>query len=159
MKSTTLQELKKELQELSPKELADFCLKLCKYKKDNKEYLGFLMFESHDVPAFVKEIKAEIDVQFTEIKNQTNLYLLKKSLRKILRIINKYCKYVNDKSVSAQLHIYFCLKIKEARIPINDSARLTNLYAGEIKKINSFINALHEDLRHDFNLDLEKIAY
>lgn len=159
MKAATLQELKKELQELSPKELIELCIKLAKYKKDNKEYLGFLMFESHDVPAFVKQIKSEIDDQFTEIETQTNLYFLKKSLRKILRIINKYCKYVNDKSVSAEIHIYFCLKIKEAGIPMDQSARLTNLYAGEIKKINSFINGLHEDLRHDYSSDLEKIAY
>ncbi len=157
MKSASLQELKKELQELSPKDLADLCIKLAKYKKDNKEYLGYLMFEAHDKDAFVKEIKEEVDVHFAELKSQSNLYYIKKSLRKVLRIINKYCKYVGDKAVSAELHIYFCIKIRENSIPVHKSARLENLYAGEIKKINAFIASLHEDLRHDYSSDLKKI--
>lgn len=157
MKPASLQELKKELQELSPKELAELCIKLAKYKKDNKEYLGYLMFEAHDKDAFVKEIKAEVDSNFIELKSQTNLYYIKKSLRKVLRIINRYCKYVGDKGVAAELHIYFCMKIRENAIPVHKSARLENLYNGEIKKINAFIATLHEDLRHDYARDLEKI--
>ncbi|MGZ3921877.1 MAG: hypothetical protein ACXVNM_04210 [Bacteroidia bacterium] len=158
MKSVTLHELKKELQELSPKELAELCLKLAKYKKDNKEYLGYLVFESHDKTVFVKEVKELIDTHFEELKSQSNLYYIKKSLRKILRIINKYCKYIADKAIAAELHIYFCIKIKASGIKIYKSQQLENMYNQELKKITAFISSLHEDLRHDYSVDLERIA-
>ena len=44
MKSGTLADIKKELQELEPKQLAELCIALAKYKKDNKEYLDYLLF-------------------------------------------------------------------------------------------------------------------
>ena len=157
MRASSLQEVKQELQELSAKELLELCLHLAKYKKDNKEYLGYLLFQSHDRDGFVVQIKAEIDGHFNELKGQANLYYTKKTLRKILRIINKYCRYMGDKSASAEAHLYFCLKIKQAGIPIHKSARIQNLFIAEVKKIRSLISHLHEDLQSDYLKDLEKI--
>ncbi len=68
-----------QLQELEPRQLVDLCLSLAKYKKDNKEYLGYLLFESHDKNAFVNEIKSEIDFNFSEIDVTNNLYYIKKT--------------------------------------------------------------------------------
>ena len=157
MKSGSLSEIKKELQELEPKHLADLCIALAKYKKDNKEYLDYLMFESHDKNGFVAQVKQLVDENFVELNPSTNLYYAKKSLRKILRIINKYIKYIGDKAIAAELHIYFCKKLKASEIPIEKSARLVNLKAGEIKKINALICTLHEDLQHDYLKDLEEV--
>ncbi|WP_317899781.1 hypothetical protein [Aurantibacillus circumpalustris] len=159
MKSASLSELKKELIELPPKQLAELCISLAKYKKDNKEFLGYLLFESHDNAAFVIEIKLEIDAHFEELKSQSNLYYTKKSLRKLLRIITKYCKYVSDKAISAELHIYFCLKLKESGIPFKKSQLLVNMYEQQLKKINTFISTLHEDIQNDYAADLEKISF
>ena len=136
MKSVSLSELKKELQEIPQKELIELCVALAKYKKDNKEYLGYLMFESHHKTVFANEVRAEIDEHFSTLKTQNNLYLIKKSLRKILRFINKYCKYVNDKAISADLHIYFCDKMKNSGIPVHKSQLLINMYKQQLKKIN-----------------------
>jgi hypothetical protein len=158
MKSATLNELKKELIELPPKQLAELCISLAKYKKDNKEFLGYLLFESHDNAAFVAEIKLEIDSHFQELKNQSNLYYVKKSLRKLLRIITKYCKYIGDKALAADLHIYFCLKLKESGIPFQKSQLLVNMYAQQLKKINTLISTLHDDIQGDYSSDLEKIT-
>lgn len=158
MKSGTLSEIKKELQELEPKQLADLCIALAKYKKDNKEYLDYLMFESHDKNGFVTQVKKLVDENFTELNPTTNLYYAKKSLRKILRIINKYIKYIGDKAVAAELHIYFCVKLKESKIPVEKSARLVNLKAGELKKIKTLIDSLHEDLQYDYLKELEEIS-
>ena len=157
MKTASLSELKKELQHLATKDLAELCISLAKYKKDNKEYLDYLLFESHDTPNFVKEIKLEIDAQFEELKTQSNLYYVKKGLRKQLRIITKYSKYVGDKAVSAELLIYFCLKLKESGIPFHKSQLIVNMYAQQLKKINTLISGLHEDLQSDFQNDLELI--
>jgi hypothetical protein len=158
MKSGTLSEIKKELQELEPKQLADLCIALAKYKKDNKEFLDYLLFESHDKEGFVAQVKQLVDENFSELKPDTNLYYAKKSLRKILRIINKYIKYIGDKAIAAELHIYFLKKIKQSKIPIEKSARLVNLRAAEIKKIKTLIDALHEDLQYDYLKELEEIS-
>jgi len=157
MKTASLSELKKELNDLPPKQLAELCVTLAKYKKDNKEFLDYLLFEADNKPNFVLEVKKEIDEHFDELKSQANLYYVKKSLRKLLRIINKYCKYVADKALAAELHIYFCEKLKNSRIPYKKSQLLVNMYEQELKKINTLISALHEDLRQDYMNDLERI--
>jgi hypothetical protein len=154
MRSTTLNELKKELQEMPPKELVELCLSLAKYKKDNKEYLGYLIFESHDKSGFSKEIQSELDLHFEALLAQTNLYYVKKSLRKILRLLGKYSKYLNDKAVSAELYIYFLTKLKNSGIPYEDSKLIVNLYDQQLKKIKALVSTLHEDLQNDFAGDL-----
>lgn len=157
MKAASLSELKKELNELPQKQLVELCVTISKYKKDNKEFLDYLLFQAHDKPTFILEVKKEMDEHFDELKSQSNLYYVKKSLRKLLRIINKYCKYVADKALAAELHIYFCEKLKQSRIPYKKSQLLVNMYEQELKKINTLIASLHEDLQQDYLNELEKI--
>src|SRR5690349_13817160 len=136
MQAAGLQELKKELAELPPKELVELCLALAKYKRDNKEYLGFLLFEAHDKPAFIKEVKSGIDLHFEELVAQPNLYYVKKGLRKQLRLLIKYSKYVGDKALTADMLIYFLQKLKRSGIPYYKNKLIVNLYAQQLKKIN-----------------------
>ncbi len=157
MKVSSISELKKELQELPQKQLVELCLSLAKYKKDNKEFLDYLLFQAHDKSAFITAVKTEIDEHFDELKTQANLYYVKKSLRKLLRIITKYCKYIGDKAAAAELHMYFCAKLKQSGIPYHKSQLLINMYEQQLKKINALISSLHEDLQQDYLNDLEKI--
>lgn len=158
MKTASLSELKKELQQLTPRDLAELCISLAKYKKDNKEFLGYLLFESHNKPAFIKEVKAMIDELFLELNSLSNLYYAKKTLRKILRIITKYCKYMGDKAHAAELHIYFLNKLKDSGLPIRKSQLIINMYEQQLKKINTLVNSLHEDLQADFRTEIENIS-
>lgn len=157
MKAASLSDLKKELQQISPKELVELCVTLAKYKKDNKEFLDFLLFESHDKALYITSVKKEIDEHFEELKQQANLYFVKKGLRKQLRLITKYSKYVGEKALAAELLIYFCGKLKNSGIPYHKSQLIINMYEQQIKKINTLINSLHEDLQQDYLNDLEKI--
>lgn len=157
MKTSSLSDLKKELQQIPPKYLVDLCVNLAKYKKDNKEYLDFLLFESHNKPLYIASVKKEIDEHFEELKHQTNLYYVKKGLRKQLRLITKYSKYVSDKALATDLLIYFCGKLKHSGIPYHKSQLIVNLYGQQLKKIHTLINSLHEDLQQDYLNDLEKI--
>jgi len=157
MKVSSISELKKELHELPQKQLVELCLHLAKYKKDNKEFLDYLLFQAHDKTSFIVSVKEEIDLHFDELKTQPNLYYVKKSLRKLLRIITKYCKYISDKALSADLHIYFCRKMKTSGIPYHKSQLLINMYEQQLKKINTLINGLHEDLQQDYLNDLQDI--
>ncbi len=59
---------------------------------------------------------------------------LKKTLRKILRNINKHIKYTGSSQVTVELLIYFCKSIQEAGIPIEKNAMIANLYKGQVEK-------------------------
>ncbi|HXU28286.1 MAG TPA: hypothetical protein VN698_13730 [Bacteroidia bacterium] len=157
MKAVSLSELKKELQAIPNKELIELCAALAKYKKDNKEFLSYLLFEAHNKTAFVNEIKAEIDEHITTLKSQPNLYYVKKGLRKLLRSITKYSKYISDKATSADLLICFCSNLKQSDIPYHKSQLIVNMYEQQIKKINALVSSLHEDLQQDYSKDLENL--
>ncbi|MGZ3884377.1 MAG: hypothetical protein ACXVP0_17270 [Bacteroidia bacterium] len=157
MRAASINELKKELQELEPARLAELCISLAKYKKDNKELLGYLLFESHDTPGFITQVKSIVDEHFNELATQSNLYYAKKTLRKILRIVNKYIRYIGDKESAAELLIYFCTKLKRSDIPIHKSVQLTNLFNQQIKKINAILDDLHPDLAYDYKTELDNL--
>lgn len=156
MKSASISEIKHELINSSPKELLELCLRLIKYKKENKELLNYLLFEANDLHSYIESIKKEIDEQFLQINN-SNLYFAKKSLRKILKTTNKYIRYATSKETEAELLIYFCNKIKTSEIKIDKSVALKNLYANQIKKIRSVVETLHEDLQYDYNNAIQQL--
>lgn len=156
LKAASISEIKQELTNASQKELLELCLRLVKYKKENKELLTYLLFEAHDLAAYIENIKNEIDEQLIQI-NHSNLYFVKKSLRKILKTTNRYIKYTASKEAETELLIYFCNKIKTSGIKINKSLALTNLYNNQIKKIRAVVETLHEDLQHDFNKHIEQL--
>lgn len=158
MKSASIAELKKELKSLSDTQLLEVCMRLAKYKKDNKELLNYLLFEAGNEQAYVNAIKAEMDEQFMEM-NGSNAYLTKKSLRKILRNTSKYIKYSDSVDTEIELLIYFCKKIKTSAINkfLSSNTVLTNLYLQQLKKISKALQRLHEDLQYDYKRDLEQL--
>jgi hypothetical protein len=156
MKSASLNDIKKEIEIIPPTRLVEVTIKLAKFKKDNKELLNYLLFESHDEQAFKNKIKAIVDELFEEI-NLTNLYFVKKSLRKILRIVNKNIKYSGSKQTEVELLIYFCTKLHNSKIPIHQSLVLTNLFNNQIKKVQKTISLLHEDLQFDYSEELKSL--
>ena len=64
MKAASINEIKKELIELDSKAVQDLCMRLAKYKKENKELLTYLLFEAHDEAAFNNDVKTEMDELF-----------------------------------------------------------------------------------------------
>ncbi|MEO1259231.1 MAG: hypothetical protein AAFZ15_10560 [Bacteroidota bacterium] len=156
MKAATITEIKKELKEREPAELVNTILRLARFKKDNKELLTYLLYESENESHYINSIKYEIDEQMTAL-NKWSIYYLKKSLRKVLRNLDKKIRYSGIKETEVELRIYFCQKLIEDRIPINRSRVLSNLYNGQIKKIRAAILKLHEDLQYDYNHELESL--
>ena len=153
MKTASLSELKKELENLTPKELRDLCIHLGKYKKENKELLTYLLFEAHDNKGYINSVKGMIDGLYDEI-NTTNIYYSKKSLRKILRLTNKYIKYTGSKQVEVELLIYYCKKLRKSGIQFQNSTALSNLYMRQVDKIKKALAGLHEDLQFDYSNDI-----
>jgi len=154
MKAATVHEIKQELSGTRPAALAELCLRLARFKKENKELLTYLLFEAHDEAGYIAGIKLAVDEQFKEI-NLSHLYFVKKSLRKILRTINKHLRYMGSKQAEAELLIYFCKRIKESGIALEKSQMISNIYNNQVKKLTAVIKTLHEDLQYDYRQDLE----
>ncbi|HTF05884.1 MAG TPA: hypothetical protein VK826_17770 [Bacteroidia bacterium] len=157
MKSATIAELKKELEHLEPQRVAELTLRLARFKKENKELLTYLMYESHDLPGFIRQVKEEMDQEFLTM-NRDTLYLAKKSLRKILRITGKYVRYAGSKEAEVELLIHFIGNIHRTNIPYRGGAVISNLYDTQVKKIGKLIALLDEDLQHDWTTELEKVT-
>lgn len=157
MKAATIHELKEELNTVKPAQLTELCLRLARFKKENKELLTYLLFEAHNEQDYIKSIKAETDEQFGEI-NLSHLYFAKKSLRKIVRIINKYSRYSGAKTTEVELRLHFCAKLKESGIPIRQNAVISNLYDSQLKKIDTVLGTLHEDLQYDYRKELSELT-
>ena len=157
MKAASLNEIKKELIELDSKTVQDLCMRLAKYKKENKELLTYLLFEAQDEASYVQSIKAEIDDLFHTLPSG-NVYYIKKGLRKILRIVNKQIKYSGNKQSELEVRLYFCMKIKEAGVPLRSSTVLYNLNEQQLKKINAVLSKLPEDLQFDYQREIESLS-
>ncbi|MEP7164429.1 MAG: hypothetical protein ABI741_07040 [Ferruginibacter sp.] len=156
MKAASIKEIKSALEELPPHELLPLILRLARFKKENKELITYLIFEANDEQSYIQSVKEAVDEQFSDI-NHSSLYFVKKSLRKILRLINRYTKYSDETQTGIELLIYFCKRIKELGIPVKKSTALVNLYDGQVKKIRKEINTMHEDLQYDYLKELETL--
>jgi len=156
MKAASISELKQELSNRPAKELVDLCIRLTKYKKENKELLTYLLFEAYDLESYIVNVKEEIDEEFKDLP-KSSPYQNKKSLRKILRAITKYSKHTASKQAEVEMLLYFCRKVKESGIRIYKSVQLTNLYTQQIKKIHVLFESLHEDLLYDYRKQLQEL--
>ena len=156
MKAVSISEIKKELTNLDNKTLQEICMRLAKYKLENKELLTYLLFEAHDESSYISLVKEEIDQLFATLP-EGNVYYIKKSLRKILRITNRQVKYSGQPSTEVEIRIYFCSRIISAGIPLHKSQVLTNLFEQQLKKIETVIAKLPEDLQYDYHRDFESL--
>lgn len=157
MTSASLNDIRKELLHTDPEVIQSLCLRLARYKKENKELLGYLLFEAHDEAAYIQQVKEETDTLFKELSNR-NVYLTKKILRKILRFVNKQIKYSGLAQTELTLRIYFCQKIRKEKIPLEKGTQLFNLYQQQLKKIYTVLEKLPEDEQGDYTRALETIA-
>lgn len=156
MKTASVSQLKKELQHRDEADLIQICLRLAKFKKENKELLTYLLFESDYEEGYIESVKELIADQFETI-NTKNYYWMKKGIRKILKETKKYARYSGSKETEVALLIYFCEKMTEVRPAIRNNNVLRNLYLRQKEYIAKKIEALHEDLQLDYINALEKL--
>ncbi|MFC7358456.1 hypothetical protein ACFQO1_12215 [Jejudonia soesokkakensis] len=156
MKPATVAQLKKELKHRSTDELLQLTLRLARFKKENKELLTYLLFDSENEARFVATLKEEMSERFSEINTNT-FYYIKKSVRKILRETKKYIRYSNSKETEVELLLYFCEELKNFSPSIKYNTTLVNLYERQLIFIQKKIDGLHEDLQYDYNLELKEL--
>lgn len=153
MQSKSIKEIREELKNYPEEQLRDLCLRMAKFKKDNKELLTYLLFESENEDGYIQAVKAEIDLAFKTM-NRKSAYQTKKSLRKILKDTNQAIRYSGNKRTEAELLIYYCRQMRGAKLPFNTSPVLRNMYARQVQLIESAVGKLHEDIQYDFQEDI-----
>ncbi len=153
MQTKSIKEIRDELKNYPPEQLQELCLRMARFKKDNKELLTYLLFESEDEQGFIASVKKEIDLGFKNMNRKTGYYI-KKSLRKILKDTTQAIRYSGLKTTEADLLIYFCRKMRTEKIPMSTSPIIRNMYARQVKKIEATVARLHEDLQYDYEDDI-----
>jgi len=156
MKAVTVKELRKELSHRSPNEILDLCLRLSRFKKENKELLTYLLFEAGDELGYIAGVKEIIDEKFELLETKGN-YILRKKIRSILTLTKKYCRYSLKKETEVDLILHFCKKLKEHIPTFHTNKRLYNLYYGQLELVRKRVSVLHEDLQYDYGISLEDL--
>lgn len=156
MKPATIKEIRDDLKHRSNEELMELCLRLSRFKKENKELLTYLLFESDTEEIYVQNVKNKIADDFENV-NPDSYYFAKKSIRKILRDTKKFIRYSAKKETEIELLIYFCHELKDFRSAIYENTVLRNLYIRQLDLIKKKIFGLHEDLQYDFSQELKAL--
>ena len=157
MNAASVSDIKKELTVASNAELAALCLRLARFKKENKELLTYLLFESHDEEQYLQKVNEELEAEFATI-NFSHVYYAKKSLRKILRLINKYSRYTSEATTETAWRIHFCQLLTDTPLKIRKDKSLNKMYEGQLQKIKKLMSTMHEDLQYDFKKSLDELT-
>jgi hypothetical protein len=156
MKAASATEIKQRLKDLEKKDLMELCLRLSRYKKENKELLTFLLFESDDIQHYITGVKEEIDAVFDDV-NTSSVFFAKKTIRKALRVANRYIRYAGDKTVEVEVLLHFCTDFQGLKLDWKRSTLLAKIYQNQIKKVSAAIDSLHEDLQYDYRRSLDRL--
>jgi hypothetical protein len=156
MKPVTIKKIKDELHYKSSQELIELCLKLSKFKKENKELLSYLLFDAEDEETYINSVNEYITLLFADI-NTKSFFYIRKSVRKILKLTKKYIRYSKKKETEVELLLHFCKELKEISPSISKSPRLLNVYNRQLILIKKAIATLHEDLQYDYQLEFDQL--
>lgn len=157
MKIESIVTIKKELKHLPKEELLELCIRLGKFKKENKAMLTYLLFQADDENGYIENVKSTVDELFEEM-NTSSYFFMKKTIRKILKQTKIYIRYSGNKTTEIELLLYFCECLGNLRPSIFNNTTLTNLYERQILALQKKIKGLHEDLQFDYNLRIEELT-
>lgn len=153
-KQHSINEIRSTLKHLENDELIQLCLRMSKYKKENKELLSYLLYESKDESTFIADTMAEMDQLIEELKF-IGSYKLMKQIRKIGRTIGKPIKYSGLATTQIELLIHYCKLLKPILKSKPNLVALHHLYAQQIKKIEKAMEKIHEDIQYDYKRDFD----
>ena len=156
MKPVTIKKIKDELHYKSSQELIELCLKLSKFKKENKELLSYLLFDVEDEATYIYNVNEYSTLLFGDI-NTKSFFYIRKSVRKILKLTKKYIRYSKKKETEVEILLHFCKELKKVSPSISKSPRLLNVYNRQLILIKKAIATLHEDLQYDYQLEFDQL--
>ena len=145
MKAATISQLKKELAKLDHDDLLDVCVRVAKFKVESKELLTYLLMRADDEVGYANDLCDEIDQQLS-----MSGLIHKKTLRKVVRQMDKSLRFSGDRETELQVRIHFCRRIKDKKIRFGTCRVSANMYATQLKKIEKSIDKVHPDLQFDY---------
>ena len=157
MKAASIAEIKRRLVTLEQGELLEACLRLARAKRDNKELLTYLLFESANESTYVAKLCGEIDDQFFAL-NKSTLYFAKKGIRKTIRWMEKFIRYSGNIETEIAVRIHFCRSLLDSKVPIRKSKVTWNMLLSQLKKIEKVIAKFHPDIQHEYRVQIDEVG-
>lgn len=140
---------------LSVQQLTETCLRLAKYKKDNKELLHYLLFDAADPLHYAEQVKAFLEDEFRALPRP--YYQSSKTLRKILRLMNRHAKYTASRQVELEMLLWFCINFLKYADTSSSHKPLQALFIRQLDKIKGLLPKLHEDLQFDYTREFDAL--
>lgn len=154
--AASLKVIKDELSTLSNKELNGIILKMIKFRKENKELVTYLLFDSRDEMEYVRIIKKEIEKALYTVTSSNARNSLK-LIRKVLRNTRKAIKFSGKNETEIQLLLHYCSILKSKDLPLTRVKALNSIWDRCILNAGKAISTLHEDLRYDYGMELKAL--
>jgi hypothetical protein len=151
MKLYGLADIKKELQFHDKSYLIELCVRLGRYKKENKELLAYLLFDADNERGFIENVISESGFMFSQLPS--NNYQMAKSMRKILRLLSKYIKFMGSKEAEIEFALSFCKNYIQYADRRGSYKPMRLIFIRQLDKISKAIAKLHEDLQFDYTQD------
>jgi hypothetical protein len=155
MRVEKLSDIKKELRSLNTEALTEICLRVAKYKKDNKELLSYLLYEADNPLNYAEEVKTDLLTNFKTLNRSA--YTSTKEIRKIVRLLAKHAKYTGSKEVELELLLWFCTSFLEYADTRSSHKPLQAIFSRQMEKIRRILPKLHEDLQFDYSAAFIKL--
>src|SRR5690554_7685397 len=105
MKTESIVTIKKELKHLPKEELLELCIRLGKFKKENKAMLSYLLFQADDEDGYIENVKSTIDELFEEMKDRKSTRLNSSHVR------TSYAVFCSTKKTAASPVVPFAALI------------------------------------------------
>jgi hypothetical protein len=154
MNPASIDEIKNELKQLPPKKVLELALRLARFKKENKELLTYLLFESHDEAGYIKMLQTDMDEKFVSIA-PSPVSKAKKEYRKILRNINRQIKYIGSKPAAVELLLYFAMKLKAQENTLHP--KLQTIFSQQVLKAEKLLPLIEDDLQFDYRQKIDAL--
>lgn len=149
-------EIKKAINFLDEKELKTLLLDIIGFATDNKRFAYFKLNEQQDEGFFLAETKELLLQEFGKC-HHTNYWTAKKLLQKLRGTLNKLIKFTKHKDQQLELIIYFCQQTEEFGYLRYRHPVIQNLFAVQLRRAESLVSKLHEDLQYDYEQQLEEL--
>lgn len=156
MPTTSLSDIKKEIKHLNSNELNELCLRLGRFKNENKALITYELFYKGDEISFIEDIKEEL-LEYLAVINTDSYFYMKKTIRKVLKQIRLFARLSREKTTELELLIFFCEELNKLEPSIHKNKLLSNLYRRQVISIEKKLTGVHEDLQFDYMQQLQPL--
>ena len=156
MKPASLSLIKSALNHRNEEELRKLCISLARHKLENKELLSYLLFDADDEDEYIRLVNEEVSHLFAQINN-SNLYYIKKGVRKILRLAKKQIRFSKEAETEVAILLHFLSELKEYASYFDQSTAFRNLYDRQLQQVKKKLKTLHPDVQYDYKASLTEL--